>query len=259
MKLKNYYYLDSYEHFSDMLKGDKGDSGNKGFEGAQGDVGLRGLKGPIGLQGLIGAKGIQGPRGNRGDIGDPGKMGEPGDSGVKGVKGVVGPTGEKGSRGLRGNRGDIGIRGNRGKDGPSGGPGPLGDSGYQFSRYLIDSPGSNCQWINVPQDPSSQMPGGRCPGNKGLGGIRTRRWNAKLQTQVNKPKCKRKGGCKPHWVVDHSLTRWQVNREYDICCLDMPFGGSNNGDIKNSGNERIDNGWGTNKSSLNNYPFHEPS
>lgn len=253
--MDNYYYLDNYinkknienyddqelinevfnednelinevlEGFTDTLKGDKGKQGQQGFKGVPGDVGLRGLGGAIGPQGLKGAKGVQGIRGNVGDIGDPGKAGKPGDIGVKGVKGVRGPTGDKGPRGPRGPRGLTGPTGKKGPKGPDGPKGPIGDSGFQFSRFSIDNPGS-CEWIKI--NHGDNLKAGQCPGNKAMNGIRSSRRISKVQIEVEnccKRKCKWIFWCKTKckWCVNHPLTTYQYNRQYDICCVDMPF------------------------------------
>ena len=222
------------EKFTDTLKGEKGDKGEKGFKGTTGDVGLRGLGGAVGPQGLRGAKGVQGVRGNRGDIGDPGKIGEPGIQGVKGVKGVKGPTGDKGPRGPRGPRGDRGTQGPKGPKGPDGPSGPKGESGMQFSRFDIDDPGNECEWIKLKYGNKLDDGKGICPGSKAMNGIRSSRRISKveIQTEVCKTKCKFcwrrwsfrccKTKCK--WPVNQPLTTHQYNRRYEICCVDMPFG-----------------------------------
>lgn len=227
------------ENFTDTLKGEKGNQGEKGFKGTTGDVGLRGLGGAVGPDGLTGAKGVQGIRGNRGDIGDPGKIGEPGIQGVKGVKGVKGPTGDKGPRGQRGPRGDRGSQGPKGPKGPNGPIGPKGESGMQFSRFSVDKPGDNCEWIEIKYGDKIKEGVGICPGNKAMNGIRSSRRISKVEitTRVCKTKCKFcvkcswRRGCKFQccstkcsWPVNQPLTTHQYNRRYEICCVDMPFG-----------------------------------
>ena len=50
MKLKNYYYLNTVEHFGDIIKGDTGNKGYKGFQGDAGSTGLKGLTGAVGQE-----------------------------------------------------------------------------------------------------------------------------------------------------------------------------------------------------------------
>ena len=47
-------------------------------------------------------------------------------------------------------------------------------------------------------------------------------------------------GTKMDLKVDEALTRWQVNKAYEICCAPMPFKGNGQLDNSYSGNELID-------------------
>jgi len=290
MKLKNYYYLDTVEHFGDVIKGDTGNKGYNGFIGDAGGTGLKGLIGAIGSDGLRGAKGIQGGRGNKGDLGDPGNAGKPGKSGVKGNLGALGPTGSKGPVGPMGPRGNIGPRGVKGPQGREGLFGPKGESGKSFSTNTVNTD-VKCdgKWIKIPAKPLNLtkkrvLPDySYCPNNSALSGIKTRNWTTKIETLQNYPYCKRKC-CKcwvsccsrDRWKINHSLTQWQVNKSYEICCTPMPFKSDGEIEMKDSDNELIDPYYGSagsedpssplyglsleqiREKSIKNYPFHPP-
>jgi len=286
MKFKNYYYLDNtIEHFGDIIKGDTGKKGYKGFIGDSGSTGLKGLTGAIGQDGLRGAKGIQGKRGNKGDLGDSGESGKPGLQGIKGNKGSRGPNGEKGPIGPRGPRGIVGPQGDKGKKGREGLEGPKGESGKSFSSNSTDTNPSCNNWISIPKIPlKGELVPTLCPGNDAIVGIKTRSWKTKVEQQTESCYCKRKCcSCyfkccrRCSWKVNNSLTRWQYNKVYEICCAPMPFEG-NEGQLKKSetNNELIDPYFANagsedpssplygltpkqiKEKSLKNYPFHLP-
>jgi len=295
MKLKNYYYLDTIEHFGDVIKGDTGNKGYNGFKGDAGDTGLKGLTGAIGPDGLQGAKGIQGDRGNKGDMGDYGAMGKPGKPGVKGNIGVRGPTGDKGPSGPMGPRGYIGPKGIKGLMGRVGLPGPKGESGKSFSTNKVDTD-AKCdgKWQIIPKKPmklikKNLLPDySYCPNNSALSGIKTANWTTKIQVEhyvktgckscwqsLGFPSC---GFCgtKFGWRVQHAETTWQDNKSYKICCTPMPFKPDGKIKMEESDNELIDPYYGNagsedpssplyglspdkiRENSIKNYPFHPP-
>jgi hypothetical protein len=294
MKLNNYYYLDTIEHFGDVIKGDTGNKGYNGFIGDAGGTGLKGLMGAIGSDGLRGAKGIQGDRGNKGDIGDPGNAGKPGKIGIKGNIGAPGPTGNKGPVGPMGSRGDIGPRGKSGIQGREGLPGPKGESGKSFSTNTVNTD-VQCDgnWIKIPANLSSLnkrniLPNDSyCPNNSALSGIKTKNWTTKIETKTKqKVGCKRCTfakirscwlcGEKMGWKLDPAMTTWQVNKSYEMCCTPMPFKSDGEIEMNESDNELIDPYYGSagsedpssllyglsleqiREKSIKNYPFHPP-
>jgi hypothetical protein len=279
MKFKNYYHLDTIEPFGDIIKGDTGKQGYTGFVGESGGTGLKGLTGAIGPDGLRGAPGIEGGQGNRGDIGDPGLAGNSGKQGSKGNMGSFGPSGPSGPNGPRGDRGDIGPRGNTGIKGRLGLEGPKGDSGMSFSNNTIDQD-IECEggWRPIPAAPDLVSDKNYCPKNHALSGIKTRKWNARIQYETSykspfllKCMCRR-----TRWRTNNSLTHWQSNKSYNICCSPMPVKEDGTMKFNESDNENIDQYYGSTGSddpssllynlsleeirdrSLSNYPFHSP-
>lgn len=258
------------ELFTDMIKGDTGNRGYKGFEGETGNTGMKGLTGAVGPDGVKGAKGIQGKRGNKGDSGDPGLAGKPGIQGDEGAKGNKGPNGDIGPRGNLGPRGYIGPRGEKGDRGEKGPKGVKGESGRAFSQYEASIGGCD-DWVRVPIiDKNSTEINWRCPGNKGISGLKTKKWNVKIQQMTEqKCGCRRCGarccrirscwlcGTNYCWKVDNNLTRWQVNKSYYVKCCDVPHSNAN---LTYNSSERIDTDYanGGKDQSLPRYPFYPP-
>ena len=52
---------------------------------------------------------------------------------------------------------------------------PKGESGMQFSRFNIDDPGNECEWIKLKYGNKLDDGKGICPGSKAMNGIRSSR------------------------------------------------------------------------------------
>ena len=226
MKIKNYYYLNNIEEFTDSFKGETGDQGVKGFIGPPGDVGLKGLRGPIGKQGLQGPQGKQGIPGNKGDKGEPGFAGTSGEDGDKGESGIQGIRGEDGVTGDFGDLGNMGDRGTKGIKGSQGEKGPKGQSGLSFTaRYHLIYPAWEPTWYNVPTQLAGNLvnPNNgttntqQCPDGQALVGLKSNKYVVEMKEK--KQKCK-KDKCK--WKRAKQQTRYQHSRDYEIACMALP-------------------------------------